>query len=95
MIENPVRQKISRHIDIHRFFVRELDEDNIIKLIPIRTHKMVADALPKSLPLPAFISHRKVMLGQVPFSLNFWGTQRTSLSTLPIYRFRFIHMYSS
>ena len=43
---------------------------NIVKLIPLRTHKIVADALTKSLPLPAFISHRKVMLGQVPFSLK-------------------------
>jgi len=82
MSQNPVRQKLSRHIDICQFFVRVLDKDNIIKLIPLRTNKMVADALPKSLPSPAFISHRKVVLGQVPFSVNCLGNQHTSVSTL-------------
>jgi len=34
---------------------------------------MVADVLTKSVPLPAFIAHRKVMVAEVPFSLNFLG----------------------
>jgi len=68
MSENPVRRKFSRHIDIRRYFVRELVKANIVKLIPLRTHTMVADALTKSLPSPTFIAHRKVVLGQVPFS---------------------------
>ena len=71
MSENPVRRKFSRHIDIHRYFVREFVKANIVKHIPLRTHKMVADALTKSLPSPVFIAHRKVMLGQVSFSLKF------------------------
>jgi len=50
MTENPVRQFFSRHIDIHRYFVRELVKAGFVKLIPLRTHKMVADALTKSLP---------------------------------------------
>jgi len=32
---------------------------------------MVADALTESLPSPAFIAHRKVMSGQVPFQFKF------------------------
>ena len=68
MSENPVRRKFSRHIDIRRYFVRELVLAGMVKLIPLRTHKMVADALTKSLPAPAFIAHREVMLGRVPFA---------------------------
>ena len=82
MSKNPVRRKFSRHIDIRRNFVGELVKDNIFKLIPLRTYKMVADALTKCLPSPASISHRKVMLGRVPSSLNFLGTRHTSISTL-------------
>jgi len=32
---------------------------------------MVVDALPKSLPSPAFIGHRRVMMGQTPSALKF------------------------
>ena len=71
MSENPVRRKFSRHIDICRYFVRELVKACFVKLIPLRTHKMVADALTKSLPSPAFIGHRRVMMGQTPFALKF------------------------
>jgi len=70
MSENPVRRKFSRHIDIRIYFVRELVKAKKNKLIPLDT-QMAADVLTKSLPSPAFIAHRKVMLGQVPFSLNF------------------------
>jgi len=74
MSENPlaVRRKFSRHIDIRRYFVRELFMVGFVKLIPLRTHKMVADALTKTLPSPAFIGHRRVMMGQTPFALKFW-----------------------
>ena len=71
MSENPVRRKFSRHIDIRRYFVRELVKAGFVKLIPLRTHKMVADALNKSLPSPTFIGHRRVMMGQTPFALKF------------------------
>jgi len=79
---NPVRREFSCHIDIRRYFVRKLVKDNIVKLIPLRTHKMVADALTKSLLSPAFISHRKVMLRQVPFSLKCLGTRHTSVQCI-------------
>jgi len=71
MSENPVRRKFSRHIDIRRYFVRELVKAGFVKLIPLRTHKMVADDLTKSLPSHAFICHRRVMLGQTQFALKF------------------------
>jgi len=71
MSENPVRRKFSRHIDIRRYFVRELVKAGIVKHSPLRTHKIVADALKKSPPSLAFTAHRKVILGQVPFSLKY------------------------
>jgi len=37
--ENPVRRKFSRHINIHRYFVRELVKAGFVKLIPLRTHE--------------------------------------------------------
>ena len=39
----------------------------MMKLVPLRTHKMVADQLTKSLPAPALVKHRDVMIGRVPF----------------------------
>ncbi len=66
MSENPVRRKYSRHIDIRRYFVRDLVAQQILKLVPLRTNLMVADALTKSLPAPAHAKHRAVMIGRVP-----------------------------
>ena len=71
MCENPVQRKFSRHIDVRRYFVRELVKAGFVKLVPLRTHKMVADALTKSLPSPAFIGHHRVMVGQTPFAFKF------------------------
>ncbi len=68
MSENPVRRKFSRHIDIRRYFVCDMVAASVIKLVPLRTHLMVLDALTKSLPSPAHIKHRDIMLGHVPFS---------------------------
>ena len=33
MSKNPVRRNVSRHIDIHRYFVRELVKIGFVKLI--------------------------------------------------------------
>jgi hypothetical protein len=70
MSENPVRRKYSRHIDIRRYFVRDLVAQQILKLVPLRTNLMVADALTKSLPSPAHAKHRDVMIGRVPFCVR-------------------------
>ena len=67
MSENPVRRKYSRHIDIRRYFVRDMVAQQVLKLVPLRTNLMVADALTKSLPAPAHAKHRDVMTGRVPF----------------------------
>jgi len=67
MSENPVCRKLSRHIDICRYFVCDLVKAGFVKLIPLHSYKMVADALSKSLPSSAFINHLCVMMGQTPF----------------------------
>ena len=67
MSENPVRRKFSRHIDIRKYCVRELLLNGCLKLVPLRTHEMVADALTKSLPSPAFVVHRQIMTGHASF----------------------------
>ena len=68
MNENLVRRKSSRHIDIRKYYVRELVLAGFLKLMPLRTHEMVADALTKSLPSPAFVGHRQIMTGHVSFA---------------------------
>jgi len=61
MSENLVRRKFSRHIDIRKYFVRELVLTDFLKLVPLRTHKMVVDVLTKSLPSPNFFRHCQIM----------------------------------
>ena len=65
MSENQVRRKFSRHIDIRKYYVRELVLNCFFKLVPLRPHKMVADTLTKSLPSPAFVGQRQIMTGHV------------------------------
>ena len=69
---NPVRHKYSRHIDVHRLYVRELALTGLIKFIPLGTHDMVTDDLTKSLPAPALIRHREVMMGRQRFQSFFF-----------------------
>ena len=70
MSGNPVRRKYSRHVDIRRYFICDLVAQLVIKLVPLRTNLMVADALSKSLPAPAHAKHRDVMIGRVPFCVR-------------------------
>jgi hypothetical protein len=67
MSVNPVSRKHSRHIDIRRHYIRELCLGNLVKLVPLRTNLMVADALTKDLPAPGLQSHRSVMMGRSDF----------------------------
>jgi len=53
MSENLVCRKFSRHIDILKYFVRELALNGFLKLLPLR----MACARTKSLPSPAFVGH--------------------------------------
>ena len=64
MAENPSNRKGARHIDTREHFVDKLVKDHTIELVQCRTNKMVANALTKNLPAPAFEQHRAVMLGE-------------------------------
>jgi hypothetical protein len=70
MAENPSNRKGARHIYTREHFVDQLVKHHTIKLVQCRTNKMVADALTKNLPAPAFEQHRAVMLGEdeAPFT---------------------------
>jgi len=50
MSENAVRQNFFRHIDILRCFKRKFILAGYVKLVPMRTHQMVAEALTKRIP---------------------------------------------
>ena len=69
--------QVSRHIDIRRCLVRDMVPAGVVKLVPLRTHLMVADALTMSLSSPAHIKHREIMLGHVPFSFYARSSRRT------------------
>jgi len=58
----------ARHIDIRKYYVSELVLAVFLKLVPLRTHKMVADTLTKGLPSPAFVGHRQIMTGHAFFA---------------------------
>ncbi len=48
-----------RHIDIRVHFCHELYAAGVMRLVPLRTHVMVANALTKSLPGPVRTQHRE------------------------------------
>mmetsp|Transcript_90100 Transcript_90100/g.131860 ORF Transcript_90100/g.131860 Transcript_90100/m.131860 type:complete len:269 (+) Transcript_90100:335-1141(+) len=62
MSENTVHRERSRHIDMRKYYVRELVEEKLIKLMPCGTQEITADALTKSLPYPSLRTHRNTML---------------------------------
>ncbi len=64
MSVNPVHRKYSRHIDIRRHYIRELCLGNLVKLVPLRTNLMVADAL------TAWPWERHVMMGHSGFQVR-------------------------
>jgi hypothetical protein len=68
MSENPVQKSRTRHIDVAQHKVRQLVQDNIVRLIDCPTHDMAADVLTKALPAPAFRRHRDTILGYVDHS---------------------------
>jgi hypothetical protein len=62
MTENPVNRKSSRHIDTRKYFIGQLVEDKTIVLEQCTTDSMMADALTKGLPDPAFEKNKAKML---------------------------------
>ena len=62
MSENLVRRNspvIWTFVSICEYYVRELVLNGFLKLVSLRTHLMVADALTKSLLSLTFVGHRK------------------------------------
>ena len=96
MAEKPVLyhvgRKFSSNIDRRRYFVRDMVAASVLKLVPVRTHLrthlsthlMVAVALTKSLPSPAHIKDREMMLGHVPspFAARTLSLRRTVVGVL-------------
>ncbi len=64
MAENPVNRKASRHLDTRKHFIGQLVDDKIIVLEQCAMDNMVADALTKGLPTPAFEKNMAKMLGK-------------------------------
>jgi len=62
MSKNTVYRERSRHIDVRKYYVWELVEATLIRLIPCGTEKMTVEALTKSLLYPSFRPHRNTML---------------------------------
>ena len=58
MSENQVHRERSKHIDVRKYFVRDLVEAKLLKLVPCNTKEMVVDALTMSLAYPSFEMHR-------------------------------------
>lgn len=59
----PTDRKHSRHIDIRRYYVRELVLASIIKLVPLGKD-IIANVLKKLTPAPALVRHRETMIGR-------------------------------
>ena len=69
MSHNPVKPERSRHIDIKKYFLRDLVRDKVVKLFKCPGTENVADALTKNVPGPTLAKHRQWMLGtHIPFS---------------------------
>jgi len=61
--KNPVYCKFTRHIDVRRYYVRDLVQDRVMVLVKCAGTHNVADALTKSLPGPAWSTHRLYLTG--------------------------------
>ena len=58
---NTLHRGRSRHIGVRKYYVRELVQDKLIKLMLCATKEMVVDALTKSLHYLPFRTHRNTM----------------------------------
>ena len=72
MLENTVNRELSCHIDTCLYFVRDLVQEGVVKLVKCAGTHNVADALTKSVPFPILEKHHEYLFGSsVPFSA-FW-----------------------
>ena len=58
-----MNRKFTQHIDVRRYYVRDLVRDGVVKLVKCAGTHNVADALTKSLPGPAWNKHRPWLIG--------------------------------
>ncbi len=56
-------EKVLVILTLHKHFIGELVQDKHIELTPCATDLMVAVALTKGFPTPAFLKHKVEMLG--------------------------------
>eukprot|EP00961_Rhodomonas_salina_P140955 1897270-Rhodomonas_salina.2 len=64
MSRNSVLHHKTKNIEVQVYHLRDLYLAGIMNLHKISTNDMVADALTKALPRPAFCAYRKVMLNE-------------------------------
>ena len=57
------RMRHVRHVDVKKFWLRDLKEDNIVLILWVPTDKMTADLLTKNLAPKLFNKHAKVFVG--------------------------------
>ena len=63
MAHNPVKQTLSKHIEIADHYSRELVEKNVITVNKIRTEEQIADIFTKALDEAKFNKHEKSLVG--------------------------------
>ena len=63
MAHNPVKQSLSKHVEIADHYSRELVEQNVITVNKISTVDMIADILTKALDETKFVKHESSLVG--------------------------------
>ena len=63
--KNSVMYNKSKHIDVRVYHLRDLCNNGTMELHKVATGEQVADGFTKALPEPAFVKHRKIMLGKL------------------------------
>ena len=69
LIKNVEYHKQTKHIDIQHHYVRELVQDDYVRMEWVSTKEQLADRFTKVLPQPTFIEHR-TKLGVMPIIHN-------------------------
>lgn len=69
--KNPVLHGKSKHIDVRFYFLRDLTNEGVVRLVHYGTKEQVADIMTKPLKLDVFIKLREELgVCEVPLSLN-------------------------
>ena len=82
MGENPTKRERSRHVDVSVHFLRDMVRDGAVKLIKCAGTQNVADALTKSLPKPAFHTHREFLHGTAQSFSAFFASTRVACCSI-------------